>query len=326
MRARMTTSDSDLLLSSGRLSLHLAPARGGGIRSFDCCAVSGCNTPIFRPLDSYDPSPTALASFPLVPFVNRVRDGTFTFRGRRVTLARNMPPDPSPLHGQGWLGRWDVESASETRAGLVYRHSAGEWPWEYEARQSFELDDNGLSLGLTCVNRSDEPMPCGLGQHPFLPCTAATRLDTEVESVWTIDEDVLPVEQVPATGRFDLTDRLVCGQGLDHGFGGWSGRATVTDPDLPFRIEMSSPDAHFFQLYSPASDGLFVIEPVTHANAALNAPEEEWPELGMRVLEPGESMSLTMRVDIIFLSREKREREAGISNPAPEARRSHGAG
>jgi aldose 1-epimerase len=30
---------------------------------------------------------------------------------------------------------------------------------------------------------------------------------------------------------------------------------------------MSSPDADFFQLYSPPSGELFVIEPVTHANA-----------------------------------------------------------
>ena len=132
-------------------------------------------------------------------------------------------------------------------------------------------------------------MPCGLGQHPYFPCTPATRLDTGVESVWTIDEQVLPVAQVPAVGRYDLRDRLVCGQDLDHGFGGWSGRAVITDPALPFRIEMSSPDARFFQLYSPAAGGLFVAEPVTHANAALNAPEEQWAELGLRVLEPGET-------------------------------------
>jgi aldose 1-epimerase len=65
---------------------------------------------------------------------------------------------------------------------------------------------------------------------------------------------------------------------------------------------MSSPDADFFQLYSPASGGLFVAEPVSHANAALNEPEEVWQELGLRVLEPGEEMSLTMRLDIVPLA------------------------
>ena len=66
---------------------------------------------------------------------------------------------------------------------------------------------------------------------------------------------------------------------------------------------MSSPDARFFQLYSPTSGGIFVAEPVTHANAALNAPEEQWPELGMRVLEPGEEISIDMRLEVIPLER-----------------------
>ncbi|HEX8574111.1 MAG TPA: aldose 1-epimerase [Allosphingosinicella sp.] len=290
---------SILLIERGPLSLSLAPARGGGIARFDCCAVSGGKIPIFRPLDEAENSPVALASFPLVPFVNRVRGGRFEFRGRRVTLARNLLPDPSPLHGQGWLTAWEVASAAEDRAELFYRHPPGEWPWAYEARQAFALDELGLTLDLDCTNRSDEPMPCGLGQHPYFPCTSRTRLDTGVESVWEIDEQVLPVGRIAAAGRYGLSDRPVCGQGLDHGFGGWSGRAVITDPDLPFRIEMSSPNAHFFQLYSPASGGLFVAEPVTHANAALNEPEETWPELGLRVLEPGESMSLRMRVDVV---------------------------
>lgn len=289
---------SSPLLTRGPLSLRLAPDLGGGIASFECCAVSDGNISIFRPFDEAGKSPTALASFPLVPFVNRIRGGAFSFRGRRVTLAQNMPPDPSPLHGQAWQAPWTVERLGPDHAELLYRHSAGEWPWDYEARQTFDLDDSGLTLVLSCTNLSDEPMPCGLGQHPYFLCTPATRLDTGVESVWTIDEHVLPVEKVPAAGCFDLRDRLVCGQGLDHGFGGWSGRAVISDPDLPFRIVMSSPDANFFQLYSPASGGIFVAEPVTHANAAMNEPEEEWAELGLRVLEPGEAMSLTMRVEV----------------------------
>ena len=73
----------------------------------------------------------------------------------------------------------------------------------------------------------------------------------------------------------------------------------MSDPDWPHELEMSSPDARFFQLYSPPSGDIFVAEPVTHANAALNEPEERWSELGMRVLGPGEEMSLQMRLEVI---------------------------
>jgi aldose 1-epimerase len=234
----------------------------------------------------------------LVPYVNRIRAGRFDFCGREVELAPNMAGDPSPLHGQGWLHPWTVEETAQTRATLSFAHAAGEWPWSYEARQEFEVDPEGLSVRLACRNSSPDPMPCGLGQHPYFPCGRDTRIDTEVECAWTVDEHVLPLEQVAAEGRFDLRNRRVCSQDLDHGFGGWGGAATISDPEWPYDLVMSSPDASFFQLYSPLEGGIFVAEPVSHANPALNAPEPQWPELGMRVLEPGETMQLDMRLDV----------------------------
>jgi aldose 1-epimerase len=209
--------------------------------------------------------------------------------------------DPSPLHGHGWLAPWQVASASEAGAELTFRHEAGEWPWRYEARQLFELDEAGLSLRLACRNLSDEPMPCGLGLHPYFNCTSETRLDTEVTHAWTIDEKVLPVEKVPAAGRYDLRSRLICGQDLDNGFAGWGGAARIKTPGLPIRIDISSPNARFFQVYSPASGGIFVAEPVSHANAAMNEPEERWAELGFTVLAPGEEMALVARFEVIAL-------------------------
>jgi aldose 1-epimerase len=73
----------------------------------------------------------------------------------------------------------------------------------------------------------------------------------------------------------------------------------MADPEWPYALRMSSPTAKFFQLYSPKAGGIFVAELVTHANAALNAPEDQWAELGMRVLEPGEEMRLDMRLDVV---------------------------
>jgi aldose 1-epimerase len=135
--------------------------------------------------------------------------------------------------------------------------------------------------------------------HPYFLCGPETRIATDVTHAWTVDENVLPVEEVPAVGRYQLGDRNVCGQGLDNGFGGWGGRAEFSDPAWPFRIAMASSTARFFQLYSPPQGGIFVAEPVSHANAALNAPEEQWPELGLNVLEAGEEMSLDMRIEVV---------------------------
>ncbi|MFC7498523.1 aldose 1-epimerase [Enterovirga sp. GCM10030262] len=287
-----------LKLVRGRLDLRLAPQVGGCIAAFNYLSDEKGKTPILRGAEAVPSSILEAASFPLVPYSNRVRNGCFRFRGREVTLVPNMEGDPSPLHGQGWLAAWTAEEHESDRATLVYRHAAGEWPWAYEARQHFRLDEDGLSLRLSCRNLSGEPMPCGLGQHPYFPCTPETRLDTRVECAWTIDGRVLPVGKVPATGRYDLRDRFVCGQDLDNGFGGWSGSARITDPGLSFAIELSSPTARFFQLYSPPAGGLFVAEPVTHANAALNEPEEMWTELGLAIIGPGEEMALDSRLSV----------------------------
>ena len=234
-------------LAADDLSLSLSPSVGGSISSLEWHGRGGsrsilrkCHSDLEKVLDA--------ACFPLVPYVNRIRDGAFVFRGREVRLAANMPGDPSPLHGQGWLADWQIEKANERAAILRYRHQPGEWPWYYEAKQAFALDAGGLSLTLTCRNISDEPMPCGLGQHPYFPCGAETLLRTSVETAWVIDDKVLPVEQVTAQGRYNLEDRLVCGQGLDNGFGGWGGEARLWDPAWPYEIRMSSPDACFFQL------------------------------------------------------------------------------
>lgn len=290
-------------LRAGKLTLGLRPSVGGGVAWFRWMD-QGRVLPILRDAPEGTMDVLELGSFPLVPFVNRIRGGRFRFRGREVVLKANMPGDPSPLHGQGWLAPWIVEDCDEAAATLSYRHEPGEWPWAYEARQHLTLDGSGLSIALTCRNSDAEPMPCGLGQHPYFSCGAGTRIDTQVDHVWTIDEHVLPLEQVPAMGRFDLRNGPACARGLDHGFGGWSGEAHFSDPDWPFTLRLSSPTARFFQLYSPPGGSIFVAEPVTHANAALNAPEAEWRELGMAVLEPGQELRLDMRLDV-------QERSAG---------------
>lgn len=289
---------SDLLtLTAGPLELVLCPEVGGSIARFTW-REGDRQVPILRGCEGEPEHVLATGNFPLVPYVNRIRGGQFTFRERTVRLAPNMKGDPSPLHGQGWLGPWQVIYSNRTSATLQFDHPAGEWPWTYRAQQQFKLDETGLEIVLSCRNRSPDPMPCGLGQHPYFPCSGEARIATDVRDVWTIDQDVLPVERIAATGRYDLSDRKVCGLGLDHGFGGWSGNAELSDPAWPFKMKLSSASSSFFQLYSPKEGGLFVAEPVTHANAALNAPEEHWAELGMRILSPNEEMSLDMRLEL----------------------------
>ncbi|MEO6092912.1 MAG: aldose 1-epimerase [Novosphingobium sp.] len=287
-----------LVLRAGALEAQLLPQAGGSVARFDRI-VGADRQPLLRGTDAEDAGPLDCGCFPLVPYCNRIRGGAFSCDGRQVTLAPNMLPDPSPLHGQGWLARWEVCSSSDAEAELSFVHPAGEWPWSYEARQHFVLDADSLSITLACRNLSERPMPCGLGFHPYYVCDERTRLDTGVECAWTVDADVLPVERVPATGRYDLRERPICGQGLDNGFGGWSGWARIDWPGNAASLRLRAEDASYFQVYSPESGGLFAAEPVQHANAALNAPQDEWAGLGIRLLGEGEQRDLRVRFEVI---------------------------
>ena len=291
-------TDATLTLRAGTLELQVAPAVGGSIVRFDRVTPAGTQS-LLRPGSANIAGPLDSACFPLVPFANRIRGGRFLCDGREVRLAPNMPNDASPLHGQGWLGAWSVVDAGATHVDLAFDHPAGEWPWAYEARQRLELDGTGLLVHLTCRNLSEARMPCALGLHPYYPCDADTVLDTMVTHAWTIDEAVLPVARVQAEGRYDLRSRRICGQALDNGFDGWSGSARITWPGRNAALVLSSRDADRFQVYSPTTGGLFVAEPVQNANAALNAPQEQWPDLGITLLASGAERRLSVRFEVV---------------------------
>ena len=287
-----------ILLHAGDLRVEILPAAGGGIARFD--RVDGeRRQPLLRGSDVDSDDALTTGCFPLVAFANRIRGGTFLCDGRTIRLTPNLAGDISPLHGQGWRAAWTVAGADERHATLTYRHEAGEWPWTYDAEQRVALDAEGLTLTLSCVNRSAERMPCGLAFHPYYPCDAGTILDTRVERAWTIDANVLPVTSVPAEGRYDLRQRRICGQSLDNGFDGWSGEATVRWPGEAVGLRLTSRQARRFQVYSPPEGGTFAAEPVMNANAALNAPQEEWADLGVTMLGEGERTALEARFEVI---------------------------
>jgi aldose 1-epimerase len=289
--------DHSVFLVSGNLTVELVPSVGGAIGRFDY--IDGeRRTAVLRPSPEPLQNIRQASCFPLIPFANRIRGGCFHFRGREVRLTAAFPGEPLPIHGQGCLASWRIESASAIEAVLAFDHEADEWPWAYEARQYFALGEDYLTVRLTCRNLSSEQMPCGLGLHPSFNCNVGTRIQTSVEQVWAIDKDLLPVEQLPATGRYDLSDGPICSRDLNNGYCGWSGRAIISDQEWPFELELSSPDARFLQVYSPTGAGSFDAEPVSHANAALNEPEEDWPALGIQLLEPGQEADFETRIEV----------------------------
>jgi len=263
-----------LSLRAGRLAVDLAPNAGGSIARFVLEGVGD----VLRPAsESALASGTGMdtASYPLVPFSNRIANGLLAFGDEIIRLHANWPGVRHPMHGDGWAQAWDVMHHDRRSAELAYVHDRGAgaagWPFRYRARQRFMLDEAGLAVGLSIENLEDRPVPAGLGLHPFFVRDPDTELACRLSGVWRTDPEVLPLQRVPIPPEWDFRrSRRVEGIGLDHCFDGWDGEATVTWAARGLRLVLSATEAfRHLVIYVPEGQRYFCVEPVSHANGAV---------------------------------------------------------
>lgn len=271
-----------LVLQYQAARLTLDPNRGGVIRDF-----SWWGRDVLRPTaQDRGEDPLDTACFPMVPYVNRVAGGRFTFGKRVVQLKRNWNEDPHPLHGQGWRAPWKVVAASAASATVRFEGGADEWPWRYSAEQCFQLLENGLLVELSVRNLSDEPMPAMLGLHPYFPDASRAQLQANLPRVWLADPQMLPVNEVPAPPDWSFdTLRAVQAVPLDHSFSGWDGVAMLRWPDHSCTIRATQ--CGCLHVYAPAQRDFFCVEPETAAPGALGRGMNE-----AAVIASGERFSI----------------------------------
>ncbi len=280
-----------LTLQHGLDCCELFPDVGGSIGAWTVQGQAMLRAAGAASVAAYDPY--GMASFPLVPYSNRIADGVFEWHGSRITLARNFPPEPHAIHGVGFERQWACSRAADSALlTLNHRPDAG-WPWAFEAYQRITLADRELTLELSAVNLEPHPVPLAFGHHPYFPCSGA-HLQFDARSVWLVGDDSLPSEPVGASGRFDFSHGAAIERGpLDHCFTGWNGRAAIVWPEKPFSLEITaSPSLPAAVVYvHPGAEG-FCFEPVPHLNNALNMPGRE---PAMPVMAPGAAFSSSIR-------------------------------
>lgn len=281
---------SDLTLTVRDTSLELRPDVGGAIGRL---SHKGRDYMRQTPQDATDALQTA--SFPLVPFCNRIRDGAFTIGTQKVKLKPNLGDHPHTLHGQGWRAPWSVAEARPERAVLTYRHEADEWPWDYEARQVFELRPGGLRVWLSVKNLGKTTMPAGLGFHPYFNRTPHTRLKAQVDGVWMSDGECLPTEWHAGVWRKDWSHGAAVADSvlIDHCHTGFSGRADIYEGDAPLLTLRASPDCHWLHIYVPPGEDYFCAEPVNHMPDPFHHANS-----GLRCLKPGEVALVWMDISL----------------------------
>jgi aldose 1-epimerase len=282
-------------LRRGGLELDLCPRFGGAIARF---RFRGHD--LLRPAGTAlteDGDPLAASGFPLVPFSGRIENGRFSFGGEEHRLEPNFPPEPHAIHGQGWQLPWEVVHAAEALAELTLEHRVPATPLEWRARQTFELVDDGLTVGLTLTNAGQGPMPAGIGLHPYFPRTPAVTLQARLGQVWLNDEGKIPRERVALPETWDFsTPQEVNALEMDNCFAGWDGKAQIVWPEIAQRLTIEAdPLFGHLVIYIPQGADFFCVEPVSHASNGFNLQEAGVEGTGVRILEPGETLEGMVR-------------------------------
>ena len=268
------------------MRLHLAPALGGAITGWWQNDLA-----LLRPPAPGAASVRDLASFPLIPFSNRIAQGRFRFAGESHTLPRDARDTRHAMHGNALYAAWQVAEATEHAARLTLHYQPGEahtpyFPFAYAAAQTYSLTETELRIGLALRNAGTRPFPAGFGHHLYFPRHSGAMLRFNAGGYWRNGPDGLPAAM--ATDLYDTYARgaRIGTHAVDNCFYGWNGTAEITYPGehLTLRLTATPPLRHAV-LFVPEGTDFFAFEPVSHSTDAINrAPAE------MRVLAPNETM------------------------------------
>lgn len=302
---RLTLHDTSLItLGLGHRRALIAPNVGGAIAAFYDLSNNANPLHWLRPATDAAlaaANPLAMASFPLLPYCNRLRDARFAFNGEDVDLSADGNAFDHALHGNAWRLPWSVGLQEENVVELHFLHepsteAAHHWPYKYEATQRIELDDKGLWVTLELRNLADKPMPYGMGHHPYYPRTPSTRVHAQVRAMWHSTPDLLPTH----LGAHPAVDALAAPDGmsadafdLDINFAGWSHSATIDWPEEGRSVTLSAdPLFGHMVLYAPGSQrDQLCVEPVSNTVDFLNlAATAGQDDIGGGVLKPHESV------------------------------------
>lgn len=229
--------------------------------------------PLLRPSDDEalaSANPRKLACYPLAPWSNRIGGGGFDCPDGWLALQANTSHEALPIHGSAWQQPWQVIHQSEQAATLELHSQV---PFPYRARFEIALHEGQLSLDLYVTHHGEHPIWYGLGLHPYLPRTPATRLQASARSVWLCDDDKLSHEHITIPADWNFNEQRALPQELvDNAFTNWNGQAYIVQPDHGYQLQCNTTDTNVYLLFCPTEQNFFCFEPVSHPVNAHHLP------------------------------------------------------
>jgi aldose 1-epimerase len=136
---------------------------GGGLRSY---SVGGRDI-----IDGYEADEISSSGRGqvLIPWPNRLQDGSYEFDGRRYQLPLNEPERRNAIHGLVRWAAWTPAVREPHRVVMEYvLYPQPGYPFSLLLQIEYVLSESGLRTKTTATNIGGHPCPYGSGSHPYL--------------------------------------------------------------------------------------------------------------------------------------------------------------
>jgi len=285
-------------LDNGHLRLTVQPGLGAGLTRLDAWHRGGW-VPLLRPRTQHATDPEQLACCLLMPWSNRIHAPAFPWRGQWLPVAPSRAIDPLPLHGDAWTAPWRVRRQGHDEITLAHDGRKAR-PFAYDGEVHYRLGQRSLQVLLRLRHRGDEPLPYGLGLHPWFVRTPDTEIAFASHQRWEPEASQAPQvlrhlgedEPVQFTRPRRLPPELI-----DHAYTGWGQQARIHWPGRGLALTLRAcPRASHLMVYSPPTADFVCLEPVSHRPGAHTAPDPITQ--GLVELQPGEELSLDVAFDL----------------------------
>lgn len=238
----------------------------------------------------------------LMPWPNRIEDGSYEFAGSRHQLPLTEVAAGNAIHGLVRWATWTVAQRAADRVVMDHViHPQPGYPFSLELRVEYALSDEGLTVRTTATNVGAGACPFGSGMHPYFtlgrPTVDSLALTVPAAQVIESDARGLPGAPHPVEGtELDFRSPRVLGEtmldttftDLERGDDGLA-RVVLRDGASGTELTVWADGAYtYFQLFTgdPLPDvnrRSLAVEPMSCPANAFRSGE------GVVRLEPGAS-------------------------------------
>jgi aldose 1-epimerase len=230
------------------------------------------------------------ASSILFPFVNRIKDGKYTFNNSKYKLNCNEVDKNNALHGLVYNKTFvctkkalTLNDASVTLQYKDYGEHQG-FPFKFNIELTYTLNKKGIIVSVNIINKDEKTFPFSLGWHPYF---YSKNLDNSTLNFSSNKKYVFDNQQI-ISGTTNLNIEMpfqLKAVTLDDCYLLKTNKIDFLTPEYSFKIASTSKE-NFLQLYTPEVYNVIAIEPMTGAGNNFNN------KIGLQTLQPNETYNM----------------------------------